>query len=168
MQRYDISQTNARPRPAAVQPDAAVLLRALIADRPVEIEVTGDLPAGSGAFYAPNGENGPVIYAEKGMTVETAFRALAREFAHAELDFSHPDYSRMIYDDAARDAAYILCRRYAQEPEDACPVLSPARGLSDEGLRHYLAQVRSAANALSGRMQEHLSRTAPQKKGEAR
>ena len=152
-QVYDISQAERKILPPA-QPKYTErqLLQALIAKAPMKITGVTELPDGGGARTDP--ETGE-IYVLKGMEFPDTFRSVANELCHAEAarndNIIDPQFT-------AYCASYVLCKKYGVDTKDY--QFDSARYMFGEmdaqAVKGELAQIRDAADAISGRMAKQL------------
>lgn len=105
---YDISQTDAKSEPTpTVNRDERQMLSALIAKRPVPIELSDTIE--NGAVYDHTQKK---IFVRKGMEAPDIFRSLSLALARAEMANDTRNFSNENADFKAYCASYMLCRKY--------------------------------------------------------
>ena len=141
---FDISQTNAprKVQPAAVR-DGRLLLKALMYHAPCKFAASPALPPQRDAAYDPERN---MLLVRPGLDAPVIFRALARELS--QLRLQDPE--------AARCAAYLLCRRHGV-PMDAPPAPPAWRDLERPEFRRELTSVRDAAGELAANMERFFT-----------
>ena len=147
---FDISQTNATPKPA--QQDVRTNLKALLIRPVCPVQVVEQQ---TGAVFVPE-ENKVEI--GRGMNVEDAMRSITMALAHGELSKRILDYKpgqpqNSFY---ARCASYIVCTRYGVEPKgytfrDIQSALGPC---NSQEMRGHLETIRSTAFSLIDRAEK--------------
>lgn len=140
---FDISQTNAprKVQPAAVRDGR--LLKALMYHAPCKFAASPALPPQQDAAYDPERNT---LLVRPGLDAPVIFRALARELS--QLRLRDPE--------AARCAAYLLCRRHGV-PMDAPPAPAAWRDLEPPEFRRELTSVRDAAGELAANMERFFA-----------
>lgn len=156
---FDVSQTNARSKPAQVHYDMRLLLKAMLRNAPCVIEIGDQVPDGAGAFYNHDDRK---IYVRQGMDGPDIFRSLSLELAHAHMDKGQ-NYKRNEHAFTAYCCAYTLCKRYGIDtPHFTFANLPEAiTKLDSQGLRAELGKVRDCANQISMDMSRVLNRSQP-------
>ncbi|MCL2818045.1 MAG: ArdC-like ssDNA-binding domain-containing protein [Clostridiales bacterium] len=151
---FDISQVDTRrlkPMPAP-QHSERQLLGALISNYPMKIAGVNDLPDNRGAITHQGGD----ILVRKGMAFADTFRAVAQQMAYAELaavpKLSSPQ------DFCAYSASYLLCKKYGVDTKDFSFEHAPEdfHHANTQEAKADLAQIRNAAESISGRMARQL------------
>lgn len=148
---FDISQTSARthiPR----QWDIQQVLTALVTRSPVAV-VAQDT-ADKAAHYTHETRT---ITVARGLDVSTLFKALATEFAHADLAKDSQDYTREENSAAAQTAAYVICRRFGIDAAGLEPQSAPRfeEGKGQE-LRVEIGRIRNAAKDIAKHIDRYL------------
>ncbi|MDF1494556.1 hypothetical protein [Caproiciproducens sp. CPB-2] len=128
------------------------ILGALISKYPMKIIGVDDLPDNLGAMTSPDGD----ILVRKGMEFSDTFRAVAYEMAGAELA-TDPQLSPE-QEFCAYSATYLLCRKYGVETREFNfdKVGGVFDGMDAQEIKGELAQIRDAAENISGRMERQL------------
>jgi hypothetical protein len=152
---FDISQVDARKITPAPAPnyDNRQLLKAIVHNAPMEITSVESLPGDlctSADFVEGK------ILVRKGMEFADIFRGLARELSAAHLR-EYPEI-RANAGVAAYCASYILCKKYGVDVRQFSFDEAPAafEGFDAKEIKSGLAQIRDAADAISGRMSKQL------------
>jgi hypothetical protein len=151
---FNIAQTSSKQTtPAAVKKDDRLLLKALINNAPVAINISDQLPDNVGAMYKPDTK---VILIRKGMDGIDIFRALSQELAHAEMDKGN--YNRGECTFPAYCASYILCKRNGLDVSSYSFNLLPAEyaNMQAKDIRAELSKIRDTANDISSKMAKVL------------
>ena len=161
---FDISQTDAkRQQQPQVHYDDRLLLSALIAKRPVPIEMAENVPNGAAYDYARK-----TVVVQRGMDGQDLFRCVSLAMARAELDQAeHADPQA----DAFRGycVSYMLCRKYGVDARgyDFSRLPESLRDADSQTIRSELTDIRDTLQTMTGRMERALeqSRAAAQKNG---
>ena len=163
---FDISQTSAKVKPAKVQHDMRLLLKAMLNNAPCPVEISEKVPDGVGAIY--NSEERK-IYVRQGMDGPDIFRCLAQELSHAHMD-RDDNYTRSNHAFTAYCAAYTLCSRYGVETKNfSFKTIPDTIGNMDaQDVRDELGKVRDCANQISMDMSKILEKGQKERSGEAR
>lgn len=151
---FDISQVDTRKIRTTPTPshNERQLLKALLYKAPMKVTGVDELPGDLGAVTHP--ETGEVSV-RKGMDFSDTFRSVACELCHAE----------SVCDDSTTDpmftaycASYILCKKYGVDTRDYHfdGISEKYKGLDTLIVKRELAQIREAADAVSGRMAKQL------------
>lgn len=149
---FDVSQTNAKPKEYHKKPiDFKKLIKALIKNSPVPVNISNDIPYGLDAFYNPERK---AILVRQGMNGDDIFRALSYEISMARSDKG--DYSRKANMVEAYCVSYILCKRNNIEPPPADVGLKPFSGKETKDIRSALGKVRDEANNISSVIERAL------------
>ena len=159
---FDISQTDAkRQRQRQVHYDDRLLLSALIAKRPVPIEMAENVPNGAAYDYDRR-----TVIVQRGMDGQDLFRCVSLAMARAELDQTeHADPQA----DAFRGycVSYMLCRKYGVDARgyDFSRLPESLRDADSQTIRSELTDIRDTLQTMTGRMERALeqSRAAAQK-----
>lgn len=151
---FDISQTNSQTiNSPAVKKDERIILKALITNSPVAINVCDQLPAHTNALYKPETKE---ILIRNGVEGVDAFIALSKELAHVEMDKT--GYDRNEIDFSAFCTSYIVSKRCGIDVStfsfDQLP--NKFQNMPAIETRTELSKIRDAANAISSRMAKVL------------
>ncbi len=151
---FDISQVDTRKLRNAPPPHYTErqILGALISKYPMKIIGVDDLPDNLGAITNPDGD----ILVRKGMEFSDTFRSVAYEMAGAELA-TDPQLSPE-QEFCAYSATYLLCKKYGVETREFNfdKVGGVFDGMEAQEIKGELAQIRDAAENISGRMERQL------------
>ena len=163
---FDISQTSAKVKPAKVQHDMRLLLKAMLNNAPCPVEISEKVPDGVGAIY--NSEERK-IYVRQGMDGPDIFRCLAQELSHAHMD-RDDNYTRSNHAFTAYCAAYTLCSRYGVETKNFSFKTIPDTigNMEAQDVRDELGKVRDCANQISMDMSKILEKGQKERSAEAR
>lgn len=144
---FDIAQTSSRAKPAQVNHDMRLLLKAMLHNAPCEVEISENMPDGVGAIYDPAERK---IHMRQGMDGPDIFRCLAQELTHAHLDRGG-NYNRNDAAFVAYCSAYTLCKRYGVDTKNFNFRLAPEtfRNMDAQEMRNLLGTVRDCANQIS-------------------
>ena len=151
---FDISQVNTRkikinPPPSFTHRQ---LLGALISKYPMKIMGVDELPDNRGAMTNLEGD----ILVRKGMEFSDTFRSVVYEMACAELTTDPELLPETEF--CAYSATYLLCKKYGAETQafnfdKAGDVFD---GMDAQEIKGEFAQIRDAAENISGRMAKQL------------
>lgn len=146
---YDISQTDAKAEPTpAVNRDERQLLSALIAKRPVPIELSDTIE--NGAVYDHTQKK---IFVRKGMEAPDIFRSLSFALARAEMANDTRNFSNENADFKAYCASYMLCRKYGIDVSGYDFREMPDVGSAEpQAIRGELSEIRDVMRTMSARM----------------
>ena len=163
---FDISQTSAKVKPAKVQHDMRLLLKAMLNNAPCPVEISEKVPDGVGAIY--NSEERK-IYVRQGMDGPDIFRCLAQELSHAHMD-RDDNYTRSNHAFTAYCAAYTLCSRYGVDTRNFSFKTIPDTigNMEAQDVRDELGKVRDCANQISMDMSKILEKGQKERSAEAR
>ena len=163
---FDISQTSAKVKPAKVQHDMRLLLKAMLNNAPCPVEISEKVPDGVGAIY--NSEERKV-YVRQGMDGPDIFRCLAQELSHAHMD-RDDSYTRSNHAFTAYCAAYTLCSRYGVDTKNFNFRTIPETigNMEPQDVRNELGKVRDCANQISMDMSKVLEKGQKERSSEAR
>lgn len=164
---FDISQTTAKPEPAAPAPDERTLLRALIHKPPVAVNTVDALPGNLGALYDHDART---ISVRRGMAAPDIFRSVSMELAHAELG-AVEGYTRNGAALTAYSVSYLLCRQYGVDARgyDFSRAAEHFKGMDAQTVRAELTRIRDTAADISSRMSRILEpRKANKSRGQER
>ena len=163
---FDISQTSSKVKPAKVQHDMRLLLKAMLNNAPCVVEISEKVPDGVGAIY--NSEERK-IYVRQGMDGPDIFRCLAQELSHAHMD-RDDNYTRSRNAFTAYCAAYTLCSRYGVDTKNFSFKTIPETigNMEPQDVRNELGKVRDCANQISMDMSKILEKGQKERSSEAR
>ncbi len=151
---FDISQVDTRKlrNTPPTNYTERQILGALISKYPMKIIGVDELPDDLGAMTNLDGD----ILVRKGMAFSDTFRSVAYEMAGAELA-TDPELSPE-QEFCAYSATYLLCKKYGAETKEFNfdKVDSVFDGMDAQEVKGGLAQIRDAAEEISGRMARHL------------
>lgn len=149
---FDISQTNAKPKSYDnKQYNERALVKALVQNSPVNVEISNELPETIDAIYQPESK---MIFVRQGMNGDDIFRNLSREIAYAKLDKG--DFDREKLSPSAQSVAYIVCKRMGIEPEKIKSLPDSFAECDVKDKRKELSKIRDCANNLSGAIEKQL------------
>ena len=163
---FDISQTSAKSRPAKVQHDMRLLLKAMLNNAPCPVEISEKVPDGVGALYNDQERK---IYVRQGMEGPDIFRCLAQELSHAHMD-RDDNYTRSRHAFTAYCSAYTLCSRYGVDTKNFSFKTIPETmgNMESQDVRTELAKIRDCANQISMDMSKVLEKGQKERSAEAR
>lgn len=149
---FDISQTNAKPRPQRTKtPDARVVVKAMIKTSPVPVEISNQLPEEVKAIYQPEAKK---IFIRQGLDGDEIVRLLSKEIAFARLDKG--GFNRENLEFSARAISYIVTSRAGFEPAPITRVSEKFLSLSTKEKRAEFSQIRDHANTISNTINKAL------------
>lgn len=150
---FDISQTNAEPKPAPTY-ETADLMKALSAHSSATIEMVDSLPDGRNSIYQHENNT---VFVRRGLDGNTLFASLTHDLAMASLckDGSMPRDNAL----AAYAASYMLCTKYGMDTtrfsvENISKALG---GMDSKDIREQLGRARNAAENVSYNMEKTLN-----------
>ena len=163
---FDISQTSAKVKPAKVQHDMRLLLKAMLNNAPCPVEISEKVPNGVGALYNDQERK---IYVRQGMEGQDIFRCLAQELSHAHMD-RDDSYTRSNHAFTAYCSAYTLCSRYGVDTQNFSFKSIPETigNMEAQDVRTELAKIRDCANQISMDMSKVLEKGQKERSAEAR
>ena len=163
---FDISQTSAKVKPAKVQHDMRLLLKAMLNNAPCPVEINEKVPNGVGALYNDQERK---IYVRQGMEGQDIFRCLAQELSHAHMD-RDDNYTRSNHAFTAYCSAYTLCSRYGVDTQNFSFKSIPETigNMEAQDVRTELAKIRDCANQISMDMSKVLEKGQKERSAEAR
>lgn len=163
---FDISQTSARTKPAQVQHDMRLLLKAMLNNAPCPVEISEKVPDGVGAIYNADERK---VYVRQGMDGPDIFRCLAQELSHAHMD-RDDTYNRSNHAFTAYCAAYTLCSRYGVDTKNFSFKTVPETigAMEAQDVRTELGKVRDCANQISMDMSKVLDKAQKERSNNAR
>ena len=163
---FDISQTSSKVKPARVQHDMRLLLKAMLNNAPCPVEISEKVPDGVGALYNDQERK---IYVRQGMDGPDIFRCLAQELSHAHMD-RDDNYTRSRHAFTAYCSAYTLCSRYGVDTKNFSFKTIPETmgNMESQDVRNELAKIRDCANQISMDMSKILEKGQKERSGEAR
>ena len=147
---FDVAQTNAKQTtPSAVKKDDRLLLKALVSNASVAINISDQLPDNLSAMYKHDTKE---ILIRKGMDGTDIFKALSQELAHAEMDKGNYNRSKCIF--PAYCVSYILCKRNGIDVNSYSFERLPGEyaNMEAKDIRAELSKIRDAANDISSKM----------------
>jgi len=159
---FDIVQTNAKQTiTPEVKKDERLLLKALINNIPVAINISDQLPDNVAAMYKPDTKE---ILILKGMDGDDIFRALSQEIAHAEMDKGSYNQNECAF--SAYCTSYILCKRNGLDVSNYSFDHLPAEyaSMDSKEIRCELSKIRDTANDISSKMSKVLEPSKAQNK----
>lgn len=149
---FDISQTNAKPRPQRTKtPDARVVVKAMIKTSPVPVEISNQLPEEVKAIYQPEAKK---IFIRQGLDGDEIVRLLLKEIAFARLDKG--GFNRENLEFSAQAISYIVTSRAGFEPAPITRVSEQFLSLSAKEKRAEFSQIRDHANTISNTINKAL------------
>ena len=149
---FDISQTNAKPRPQRTKtPDARVVVKAMIKTSPVPVEISNQLPDEVKAIYQPEAKK---IFIRQGLDGDEIARLLSKEIAFARLDKG--GFNRENLEFSAQAISYIVTSRAGFEPAPITRVSEQFLSLSAKEKRAEFSQIRDHANTISNTINKAL------------
>lgn len=149
---FDISQTNAKPRPQRSKtPDARVIVKAMIKTSPVPVEISNQLPEEVKAIYQPEAKK---IFIRQGLDGDEIVRLLSKEIAFARLDKG--GFNRENLEFSAQAISYIVTSRAGFEPAPITRVSEQFLSLSAKEKRAEFSQIRDHANTISNTINKAL------------
>ena len=149
---FDISQTNAKPRPQRTKtPDARVVVKAMIKTSPVPVEISNQLPDEVKAIYQPESKK---IFIRQGLDGDEIVRLLSKEIAFARLDKG--GFNRDNLEFSAQAISYIVTSRAGFEPAPITRISEQFLSLSAKEKRAEFSQIRDHANTISNTINKAL------------
>lgn len=149
---FDISQTNAKPRPQRTKtPDARVVVKAMIKTSPVPVEISNQLPEAVKAIYQPEAKK---IFIRQGLDGDEIVRLLSKEIAFARLDKG--GFNRENLEFSAQAISYIVTSRSGFEPAPITRISEQFLSLSAKEKRAEFSQIRDQANTISNTINKAL------------
>lgn len=149
---FDVSQTRGRQPQPMQHKSVDELIAAIAANPPVKLQISDQLPEGIEAQYVPQSRT---VFVRNGMDETVTFLSLIRELAHASYAKEcaaggNTVYSRNAYAAKAYCAAYVVGKKYGVDVStfDFSAVCEKLKDKSPEGLRHFIADMKSAAYAV--------------------
>lgn len=161
---FDISQTNAPPRPSpSVSYDERLLLASLIAKRPVPIEMVDEL--NTGAVYDHSQKK---IFVRRGMEAPDIFRSVSLALARAELAGRSETYQPEKAAFQSYCISYMLGKKYGIDVsgysfEQLPEFISKAE---PKAIRGELSEIRDTLSLMSGKMERAMTQAKSQKEQE--
>ncbi|MCM1269860.1 MAG: hypothetical protein NC122_00330 [Faecalibacterium sp.] len=141
---FDVLQTTAKQYPKTQRSyNEKLLVKALVKQSPVPVEISDNIPHEAGAVYQPDNKK---ILVRQGMHGDEIFRNLSREIAHARLDKG--DYNREKCNLAAVAISFITCERFGIDPQ-LIQSKELFRDTEPKEIRKQLSNIRTEANAMS-------------------
>ena len=163
---FDISQTNSRQKPAQVNFDMRLLLKAVVHNAPCAMELRKQVPDGVGAVYDADAHK---IFIREGMDGPDIFRCLVQELSLAHLD-KGKGYNRNEHAFTAYCSAYTLCKRYGVDTKSFRfhTVPETIGHMDAQAVRSELGKIRDCANQISLDMSRVLNRDQKERSDSAR
>lgn len=154
---YDISQTSAQgQQPPKVSWDDRLLLKALIRNSPVSIQVVEQVSEnGHGALYSSEQK---AIFVKKGMDAPDIFRCVSLELAKAELTALHHEEIRDTSDYQAFCVSYMLCKKYGVDTQsyDTTHLNEIFKGKEPDSIKVELKDMENTMGTINSRMAKVL------------
>ncbi|MEG2931887.1 MAG: hypothetical protein RR825_08860, partial [Ruthenibacterium sp.] len=99
------------------------------------------------------------LYVRDGMDVDTTFRAIARELAHATFAPTSTVYDRKAFSAQSYCAAYAVAQRYGMDTAvfNFDKVISNCASLDTQSKRLFLSDVKSAVYSIAQRIDRSLA-----------
>lgn len=153
---FDISQTSAKNK---IQPETKheirTLLKAMINNSPVPVQLVDSLPDNMGAQY-----NGSVIEITRGLDGENLFRCMAQEMSYAILH--QQDVETATNEDigfAAYAASYVMCEKHGIDTEayDFSESIDYFKDKESNEVISELKAIRDTVHDVAGRMAKELN-----------
>lgn len=156
---YDISQTNAEPKPPQkIENKPRVLALALMKTSPIEKAAVDELPiANSTAFF--DYDNNKLLVKKNSDSI-SLFKDISRELALVEIADGCDEYSRQECLPSAVCSAYMLCQKYGIDNSDM-NVTNAAKewsGLENKDVRTNLAMANDGLYAVSKNLYVQLQK----------
>lgn len=160
---FDISQTSAAENSGDTKTyEIRKVLKALMAESPVDLKVTDSLPDNMNSVYNTNDN---AIYLRQGMDGESIFNAMAYEIALLKTE-QNGERNKYV----AQAATYMLCQRFfVIDPNfsfSSCEQFFA--GKEPKAIRADLEKMRTLANDISQRMTGVLDKNVNQRSDNAR
>lgn len=162
---FDITQTTATQKaPPTVKLDDRIILKALLNNSPVPINISENLRDNVGALYKHDTKE---ILVRKGMDGSDIVRSIAQEMAHAYLATSldrDANYNRSENSFNAYAVSYVICKRNGIDTNnyDFTDISELFSGLDTQTIREELSGIRTVANDISNNMADVLNSTTKQ------
>ncbi|WMJ22892.1 hypothetical protein RBG61_13000 [Paludicola sp. MB14-C6] len=160
---FDVTQTTAKETPISfVKKDTRILIKALLNNCPVPVNISDDLPNDTGAIYKHETKE---IHIKSGMNGDDIFRSLSSQIAYAMMD--NGNYTNPNNSFAAYCVSYIVCKRNGIDVSNYSFEQLPShyQEMSTKDIRVELAKIRDCANELTTNMARVLE---PAKQSETR
>ena len=160
---FDISQTSEAENSNDTKTyEMRKVLKALMAESPVDLKVTDSLPENMNSVYSSNDN---AIYLRQGMDGDSIFKAMAYEIALFKTE-QNGDRNKYV----AQAATYMLCQRFfIAEPSFSFASCEQFfAGKDSKAIRADLEKMRTLANDISQRMTSVLEKTDKPRSDEAR
>ena len=159
---FDITQTTAKQNTGpTIKKDDRLLLKALLNNAPVPINIGDNLPENVRAEYFPEKKE---IRVRQGMDSSDIFKALSQEIAHATMDKGNYNPESNIF--VAYCVSYILCKRNGIDVSSFNFDKLPSNFISMDAkdIRAELSKIRDVANEISSNMAQVLEPKKPKNK----
>ena len=145
---YDISQTRG-PQPLPPQSHLPEeIIGAMVAQSPVPLAISDQLPQGVQAQYLPRQRT---IYVRNGMDETATICAIAREQAHAHFDTVGSGYYRQAFAAQSYCAAYVIAKKLGLDVSafQFDKVCQSCAGMDVQEKRGFISDIKRAAYAIS-------------------
>lgn len=154
---FDISQTDVVPRRSSFLNGISErgLLKALINQPPVPIEVVEVLETGKNAEY--DHEN-KLLFIRRGLEPDTFFQDVSMELALAEFADVNADYTKETYMEKAKAVSYMLCKKCEIEPGFKAEIPASFSDKEAKEIRAELSQCREMFKEIEVRMREAMEK----------
>lgn len=144
---YDISQTRG-PQPLPPQSHLPEeIIGAMVAQSPVPLAISDQLPQGVQAQYLPRQRT---IYVRNGMDETATICAIAREQAHAHFDTVGSGYYRQAFAAQSYCAAYVIAKKLGLDVSafQFDKVCQSCAGMDAQEKRGFISDIKRAAYAI--------------------
>lgn len=144
---YDISQTRG-PQPLPPQSHLPEeIIGAMVAQSPVPLAISDQLPQGVQAQYLPRQRT---IYVRNGMDETATICAIAREQAHAHFDTVGSGYYRQAFAAQSYCAAYVIAKKLGLDVSafQFDKVCQSCAGMDVQEKRGFISDIKRAAYAI--------------------
>ena len=144
---YDISQTRG---PQSLPPQSHLpeeIIGAMVAQSPVPLAISDQLPQGVQAQYLPRQRT---IYVRNGMDETATICAIAREQAHAHFDTVGSGYYRQAFAAQSYCAAYVIAKKLGLDVSafQFDKVCQSCAGMDAQEKRGFISDIKRAAYAI--------------------
>lgn len=164
---FDISQTDVVPRRNRFLSGISErdLLKALINQPPVPIEVVEALETGKNAEY--DHQNG-ILFIRRGLEPDTFFRDVSMELALAGFADVNADYTKEFYTEKAKAVSYMLCKKCEIDPCFKAEVPASFSSKEAKEVRSELSECREIFKGIEVRMRDAMEKQREAKKEQER
>lgn len=152
---FDISQTTSPQKSEpSVKKDDRLLIKAVMNNTPVPINISDKLADTVGAMYIPETKE---ILIRKGMEGSDIIRSLSLEMAHAYMDKGN--YNRTANSFIALSVSYIICKRIGIDTSkhDLKSLPPKYASFDTQTMRNELTTIRNVSNEIWGSMSQVLN-----------